>query len=240
MQNRHILALHGFLGTGRDWFKVQSLTPRHEWITPELFAPKSPIGEIDLASFPVLADRLISFIPEKSQPIFVGYSLGARIGLYLLERHPDRFKKFIFISAHPGLTSNAEKQARKLNDLEWKDKLATMSWSDFWTEWNSQDVFKRDNDRELMRDPRLVDLKKLSLGFTSLSLAAQDNKEEVLKKHADKVIWAVGDQDQKFTSFAEDLKRKKILSGYERIFSSGHRVLFDQPSAVADLIDSIS
>ncbi|MES2802721.1 MAG: alpha/beta fold hydrolase [Bdellovibrionota bacterium] len=240
MQNRHILALHGFLGRGKDWYKVQTLTQRHEWITPELFAPKSPIGDIDLTSFQVLADRLVSFIPEKTQPIFVGYSLGARVGLYLLERHPDRFKKFIFLSAHPGLISAADKQARKLNDLEWKDKLATLPWNDFWNEWNSQDVFKRDNGRELMRDARDVDIKKLALGFTTLSLANQENKDAVLVKHADKVIWAVGDQDQKFTSFAEDLKQKKILSGYERIFNSGHRVLFDQPSAVADLIDSIS
>ncbi|AZZ35663.1 hypothetical protein CIK05_02230 [Bdellovibrio sp. qaytius] len=240
MQNRHILALHGFLGRGRDWAKIQTLTPRHQWITPELFHPSSPIGDIDLASFNVLADRIISFIPQNTQPIFVGYSLGARVGLYLLERHPDRFKKFIFLSAHPGLSSDADKQLRRLNDLEWKEKLATLSWADFWNEWNSQAVFKRDNDRELMRDARDVDPKKLALGLTALSLASQENKDAVLAQHADKVIWAVGDQDQKFTSFAEDLKRKKILPGYERIFNSGHRVLFDQPSAVADLIDSIS
>lgn len=240
MQNRHILALHGFLGRARDWAKIQTYTPRHEWITPELFNPQSPIGDIDLASFGLLADRLISFIPQGSQPIFVGYSLGARVGLHLLERHPDRFKKFIFLSAHPGLISETEKQARIKNDLEWKDKLATMPWTDFWNEWNSQAVFKRDNDRELMRDARDVDVKKLSLGLTTLSLASQENKDHVLAKHADKVIWAVGDQDQKFTSFAEDLKRKKILPGYERIFNCGHRILFDQPSAVADLIDSIS
>lgn len=240
MQKRYILALHGFLGRAHDWSQIQKLTTSHEWITPELFNPKSPIGDIDLISFGTLADRLINFIPQNSEPIFIGYSLGARIGLHLLERHPDRFKKFIFLSAHPGLMSATEKQARTKNDLEWKDKLATMPWADFWNEWNSQPVFQRDNDRELMRDARDVDVKKLSLGLTTLSLASQENKDHVIARHADKLIWAVGDQDQKFTSFAEDLKRKKILSGYERIFNCGHRILFDQPSAVADLIDSVS
>jgi 2-succinyl-6-hydroxy-2,4-cyclohexadiene-1-carboxylate synthase len=236
MQNRHILALHGFLGYGKDWYNVQKLMPRYQWITPDLFTPTSPIGDIDLTSFNALADRLVSFIPENTQPIFVGYSLGGRIGLHLLERYPDRFKKFIFISAHPGLASETEKQERKANDIVWKDKLHTLPWADFWNEWNNQDVFKLDNDRSPMRNARDVDLKKLELGLTTLSLAAQENKEAILAKHTDKVIWAVGDKDQKFTSFAEDLKRKKILPGYERIFNSGHRVLFDQPSAVADLI----
>lgn len=236
MQNRHILALHGFLGYGKDWSHVQKFMPRYQWITPDLFTPNSPIGDIDLTSFNVLADRVVAFIPENTQPIFVGYSLGGRIGLHLLERHPDRFKKFIFISTHPGLVSEAEKKVRKASDVLWKDKLYNLSWVDFWNEWNSQEVFKIDNDRSPMRNERDLDLKKLELALTSLSLAAQENKETVLTNHADKVIWAVGDKDQKFTSFAEDLKRKKILSGYERIFNSGHRVIFDQPSVVADLI----
>lgn len=240
MQNRHILALHGFLGSGKDWYKVQTLTPRHQWITPDLFSPTSPIGDIDLASFNKLADRLTSFIPDNTQPIFVGYSLGARVGLHVLERHADRFKKFIFISGHPGLTDKNEKEQRRINDLVWKDKLETTPWTEFWNEWNGQDVFKADNDREFSRNGRDIDTKKLALGFTTLSLAQQENKEAVLAKHADKVLWVVGDKDQKFTNFAEDLKRKKILSGYERIFNSGHRVLFDQPSAVADLIDQVT
>lgn len=240
MQNRHILALHGFLGSGKDWQKVKTLLPYYQWITPDLFSPTSAIGDIDLASFQVLADRLISFIPEKTQPLFLGYSLGARIGLHLLERHPDRFSKFIFIGAHPGLKSDAEKQARRANDLEWKDKLQTLSWNDFWNEWNSQEVFKMDNDRNLTRNVREVDFKKLELGFTNLSLANQTNKEDVIARHADKIIWVVGDKDQKFTGFAEDLKQKKILSSYERIFNSGHRVPFDQPSAVAELVAKLT
>lgn len=240
MQNRHILALHGFLGSGKDWHKVQSFTPRYQWITPDLFSPTSAIGDIDLKSFETLADRLVAFIPDGVQPIFVGYSLGARVGMHLLERHADRFSHFILISGHPGLHSDVEKQARRQNDFDWKDKLYTMNWIDFWNEWNSQEVFKLDNDRSPMRNEREIERKKLELGFTSLSLALQENKETVLSQYADKVTWVVGDKDQKFMTFAEDLKRKKILSGYERIFNSGHRVLFDQPSAVADLIESVS
>lgn len=240
MQNHHILALHGFLGSGKDWDKVQTLTPSHQWITPDLFSPTSLIDDLDLASFNTLVDRLISFIPEKSQPIFVGYSLGARVGLHLLERYADRFKKFIFISGHPGLVDEAEKQFRRQNDLKWKDKLETMYWTDFLNEWNSQDVFKNDNDQALSRNVQDIDIKKLALGFTALSLANQENKNVTLANYTDKVIWIVGDKDQKFSNIAEDLKRKKILSGYERIFNSGHRVLFDQPSAVADLIESVT
>lgn len=242
MQSYNILALHGFLGAPDDWQGIeQALADKTgleaNWIKPDLFS-SSEISEQDLTSFAAISEKIVGLVPLQQRTVFIGYSLGARIGLHLLENYSDRFKAFIFLSAHPGLQSDAEKDLRKKNDLSWNEKLLTQPWNKFWSEWTSQPVFVA--DKAFSRNPDEFNLQKLSKGLTSLSLANQSSKEAVIEKHRDKVIWVIGDKDLKFSAMAEELKQKKILSGYERIFDSGHRVLFDQPSTVADIIYSIN
>lgn len=243
MQSHYILALHGFLGSAADWQAVEEalnekIASDYVWIKPDLFSPSSEITEQDLQSFETLSEKLLTLIPDDEKPIFVGYSLGARVGLHLLEKAADRFKAFIFLSAHPGLVTDQEKQQRKAHDLAWSEKLQHLSWDEFLKQWTMQPVFA--GDHAINRNESDFSLPKLICGLTSVSLSQQQNKNILLARHQNKIIWAVGDKDIKFCALAEELKQKKILSNYERIFDSGHRILFDQPSKVADLIFSIS
>jgi 2-succinyl-6-hydroxy-2,4-cyclohexadiene-1-carboxylate synthase len=237
MQRRHVLALHGFLGSANDWNDVETATPNLTWIKPDLFSSESTVTWQDLNSFDATADKVMTFIPESVAPIFIGYSLGGRVGLHLLEKYADRFTAFVFLSTHVGLSNEAEKADRLQNDLNWNQRLLNDPWDDFLTAWTSQAVFS--GDTKINKNKNDFDLQKLSCGLTSLSLAQQKNHQNLLKRHQNKVMWVVGDQDQKFSDLAEELKQKKILSGYERILNSGHRVLFDQPSKVAEIICSI-
>ena len=112
MSENVIFALHGFLGQSSDWNKVkQDLPNRSDFVAIDLFSDESlPVAELeDYAE--QLSEQVDEIVEGKKKKIFVGYSLGGRIGLHLLQNNPDQFDHYIFLSTNPGLTEveNAEK-----------------------------------------------------------------------------------------------------------------------------------
>lgn len=247
MQNHSILAIHGFLGSAHDWKalenhlqKINSLSCH--WIKPDLFHPLSDIHQKDLQSFDRITQRILQLLQAETQadhkkPVFVGYSLGARLGLQLLKHYSKHFKAFVFISAHPGLLSEEDKISRQKSDLLWNDKLQKDQWSDFIHQWVSQPVFAA--DQALQRPESQFDRDKLAYALTSLSLSQQENFESLILQHQSKITWVVGEQDTKFLNVAFDLQQKKILSHFERIPQAGHRVIFDQPEILAGILAKV-
>jgi 2-succinyl-6-hydroxy-2,4-cyclohexadiene-1-carboxylate synthase len=160
-------------------------------------------------------------------------SLVGRIALHILKKHAARFEKFIFLSTHAGLLSDTEKLNRKKNDSNWSDRLNHSKWADFLEAWNRQPVFS--GAAEPLRLEDQFDKNKLSEALLKLSLAEQENMNDVILMNKNKVIWAVGSLDQKFLDMAEDLVQKKILEDYSRIFC-GHRILFEKPEEILNLL----
>ncbi len=221
-ENIILFGLHGFLGQGSDFDRIKNLVSENiELIAPNLFSDT----EFDLSSFEKCADQIFESMqvrPEKK--IFIGYSLGGRIGLHILDRYPNLFQHYIFLSTHSGLIEDSEKNLRLSNDTIWSCKLKELSWSNFLAEWNAQTVFT--NSVEPERFESFFNKQQLADALMNLSLAKQKNMQDVLLKNKNKVTWVVGERDQKFLILSEELKQKKILENYSRI-SSGHRILFD-------------
>lgn len=237
MQEIAVLALHGFLGQASDWESIKTRIPNIEWYTPDLFKPNS----YQLNSFLSVLDQLIHNYIEKlnahKSRVFMGYSLGGRIGLHFLKYRPQLFDHYVFISAHPGLLSENEKELRLKNDNEWANKVKNLNWDDFLFEWNSQPVFSKDLI-EPVRSQSDYSIESLIESLTYLSLGKQDGLREYIKKNQDKITWIVGNKDQKFFYLADEMKQKKILLDYKRI-SSGHRVLFENPKEVISVLSQL-
>ncbi len=232
LQKIIVFALHGFLGQSTDWDQLKSALPaQYNLIAPSLFLNT----DFDLSSFNGLTEQIFNLVPaSKEKKIFIGYSLGGRIGLHILERYPNLFDQYIFLSTHPGLESMKEKNERLTSDLVWIEKLKNLSWPDFISNWNSQLIFNHSS--ELPRIQSEFNREQLACGLSSLSLAVQDNMSGVIQKNKNKIIWVVGAADDKFLKLAETMKQKKILEGYSRI-QSRHRILFD--ADISDLIQII-
>ena len=258
----HVLALHGFLGQGQDWQLVQNTiniaqaqSPhaasfKVQWLTPSLFSNQSAKAQNtlnsqdisdtsdttlwDLSSFESVTQQIlqsVSQIPGKK--IFVGYSLGGRIGLHLMEKAPQEFEHFIFLSTHSGLLSAIEKQARLQQDESWTQTIQNNSWEDFLQKWNQQSVF--DNKQNPIRLASDFSKTALAESMLNLSLAKQKNFNQDIQSFRHKITWAVGQKDSKFVHFANELIENKILNEKKEL-DAGHRVLLDSPSQVADLI----
>lgn len=222
-----VYAIHGFLGRSSDWDEIKKSLPEVKFIAEELFSKKELIG----------TDFITTFSGRK---IFLGYSLGGRLGLNILKKSPSLFDHYILLSTNPGLPDNdiEIRKNRIISDEIWSQKMTQQNWDNFLKEWNAQAVFQR-SSAEPVRDFNQYDLQKLKEGIIRWSLGKQEDFSETIRKSSHKITWMVGDRDQKYCEIAEQMKNKKILSGYERI-SSGHRIWLDNPNAVVKIINQIS
>lgn len=219
-----IYAIHGFLGRASDWDFLRPALPHAELMFVNLF-DKSKTDFFE--------------IPTAGKKIFVGYSLGGRIGLSFLKNNHDQFDHYMFISTNPGFSDNAlqERETRFVSDKQWAEKISEKNWSKFVQEWNAQEVF-HNTTAEIEPKADSYDLDKLKSYLLQWSLAKQLDYRDLIRTHQNKITWVVGDRDEKFSKIAEEMKNKKILSDYERI-SSGHRVLLDNQQAVINLLSQL-
>ena len=74
--------------------------------------------------------------------VLLGYSMGGRLALELLQR--ERFAKAVIISA--GL--NVPDPARVARDEEWARRFESEEWSSLMRAWNAQDEIGRASCRE--------------------------------------------------------------------------------------------
>ena len=225
MQKPLVYAVHGFFGVAADWDRVSADLPGYEFIGEELFSHKPHNGTGNLISTLAKTDR---------KKIFLGYSLGGRLGLRMLKSNPGQFDHYIFLSTHPGLTDQLSREQRIDSDEQWAAKINHENWQTLLKAWNAQAVFEGSGP-EPVRNVSDYDLAKLRRALMEWSLGRQDDYSELIREHRQKLTWAVGDRDLKFCKIADDLKNKKILSDFERI-PSGHRIWLDQPKAIVELI----
>lgn len=236
-----VYAIHGFLGESSDWSLIkEGISKKYKgnlnFITEDLFA-KDQQGILD---FGKQADSIIkkikSFDGFAGKKILVGYSLGGRIALHILQQSPELFDHFIFLSTNPGLKTEAENERKNriLHDQKWSEKISEENWDEFLKEWNSQSVFAG-SASEPTRDLQNYDLLKLKESMVKWSLGKQTDFSDVLQMFNYKVSWVVGDRDAKYCEIADSLKAKNSINNYIKV-SAGHRVWLDNPQAVVDII----
>ena len=236
-----IFAVHGFLGSANEWNALKNLTLQETWITPSLFEsfqwPKTITFESVVRQLretyylPALNDN------SKSAKKFMGYSLGGRIGLQWLELFPHDFDQWFFVSTHPGLATQSEKDSRHQSDLQWAAKLQQLDQSSFLKAWNNQAVFA--GTSESLSAQLNCNKENLAVALINLSLSQQKDFSEILKQHQSKVHWVVGSSDQKFSNLAFKLKEGVKIQHLHSLLG-GHRIYLDQPKPLAELLLNFS
>lgn len=203
MESSRTWALHGAVGMAEDW-------------TP--WADEGVVG-VDL--WQVLADggdsleKAAELVAERAQDgdFLVGYSMGGRIALQALELRD--WGGVSVISAHPGLETEEEKQARLAHDGRWAKKAERGDWGDFLRDWNAQavlDPVEGWGDRALLEERREL----VARSFRCWSLGRQ--KRTFLPDRQggiwEKVRWFVGERDEKFCRLAPCWAKKVPRAGH--------------------------
>lgn len=215
-----IFALHGFLGLGTDW---NFLKEDYELIAPSYLSFNSPFPPEELKPW---ANKIAGYVFKNipTSRIFLGYSLGARLGLYLAKYHNTLFEKYIFVAPHLGDLDERERVSRIRNDAEWAKRFEADLWDEVVSDWNAQSVFESSKSLS-KRDENFFSRKYLSgaLSHGSVALSEDFSKHTII--NAKNIYYFVGKADQKY----KDLYLKWNPFNLRVIEAAGHRVPWDSP-----------
>src|SRR5687767_12406297 len=165
------------------------------------------------------------FLPWPHSPhtgdILLGYSMGGRLALQLLER--ERFRCAIIVSA--GL--NAPDEKRRARDEEWARRFESEEWSSLMRAWNAQEVF---GGHVVERREEDFDRAELAWELRELSPAVLPPPR--LESIETPVLWIAGECDSKYVEIA---KRAVARLPHAELWicpNAGHRVPWEQPDAL--------
>jgi 2-succinyl-6-hydroxy-2,4-cyclohexadiene-1-carboxylate synthase len=215
-----LIALHGFLGCGRDWDAVRAKSECGlEWICPDLFAAG--------ASFEP---------PFVNGPCWLaGYSFGARLAISWMQREPQRWSGALLLSANPGnFQSDQERAARRAADDLWAEAFRQDPWNDVLDRWNAQDVLA--GGAAPLRTESDYDRAKLSAALRDLSVAGQFTDPLRLPSN---LVWMAGERDGKFVALQASMRDAGFPGTFPLVEAAGHRLLVEAPDAVAAALDHL-
>lgn len=206
-----------------DYFNISELSPEN--------------------GFDPFAKNFLSLVSESSEhtslKILVGYSLGGRLALNVLDNDEDGLiDQMLLISTNPGLEDHDlnQKKEREQSDTEWSQKFGDLNydWLQLITDWNALGVFKgAANSIEPQRLESDFNRVILSQALTSWSLSKQKDLKKLIQNRIDKLKLLVGENDSKFVNIYHNFLD---ASNFIVVKQSGHRVLFDRADAVSEVL----
>ncbi len=249
LEKHLVCCFHGFLGrpSDYDFLKNQmTLSADIEWFIPDLFDWGSQHNWPHLNNYGEVFNQTLQAQFPNSQnlfnkKIFVGYSMGGRLGLHLLRYQMEQihnkldfcFDAFIFISTGTGLVEDQDKISRIKDDKKWAQIFLEKPWEEALKLWNHQGVLQ--NSQEPMRLEKNYNKINLGQSFEVWGLAQQNSMVQVINHSKIPMLWLVGERDLKYQgiyTFLHDGPNLKKI----KIPNSGHRVIFDEPLTVLQII----
>jgi 2-succinyl-6-hydroxy-2,4-cyclohexadiene-1-carboxylate synthase len=219
--------LHGFTGSSASFAHLQ--LPRQA-SAPNLGGHRDEPARADFWSE---VERLAALDPAAT--CLFGYSLGARLALGLLARHPERFERAVLVSAHPGLRTEAERQERRSQDDRFVRLLRDRGLAEFVSAWEDQPLW--DNQRALpegirsrkRRERHTHTAEGLARSLESVGLGRMPDLRPDLARVPVTVDFLAGAHDRKFVGLAQELccimphARLRVAAG------AGHDLLLERP-----------
>jgi 2-succinyl-6-hydroxy-2,4-cyclohexadiene-1-carboxylate synthase len=164
------------------------------------------------------------FLPWRHSPshgdILLGYSMGGRLALQLLER--ERFRCAVIVSA--GL--NAPDGERRLRDEAWARRFESEDWASVMFAWNAQPVF---GGHVIARREEDYDRAELARQLRELSPAVLPPPR--LESIETPVLWIAGERDPRYVEIAERAVARLPHAELWICPDAGHRVPWEQPEA---------
>jgi 2-succinyl-6-hydroxy-2,4-cyclohexadiene-1-carboxylate synthase len=232
--------LHGFSGSPASWQAVSAGLPTAaEIFCPAIVGHASDTGPA--VDFVTEVDRLAKAIAARgvSGAHICGYSLGARVALGLLIRHPGLFARATLVGANPGLPEDSPERAERMAaDERWARLAETEGAARFFDGWSAQSLFA--SQRALPDSVRAQqdairashDGIALAGAMRGLSLARMPDWRPQLGRIAIPVTAMAGALDHKFVALSRQLVQSLPNARIEIVPQAGHNIPLERPSAI--------
>lgn len=231
-----IWALHGFLGSSRDWDPFREAFEHAAGTTIRaLDLLDRPVPEETPAEWGARFARAVR--PVDHRPIVIGYSMGGRLALHALLADPSLFAGAVVVSAGLGVEGEEARQARRVRDDKWAFRFETEPWDEIVPAWNAQPLFagapppRPRSEEEFSREA-------LATALRWWSPAVQKPLAPFLPRITTPVLWIAGERDAPYV--AEAKRAAALLPACELWIAgdAGHRVPWEVPDAFAARVEA--
>lgn len=221
-----VLVIGGFLSIHEDFEEM--VKKIKEFCSPVVIL--LPEGE-----FCEVLEKIYSLIMSMfDRPIpVIGYSMGGRVALQLVDLFPDLFSHVICISSRLKFSS-FETEKRLVFEKNVQQKLQTLRLRDFLKWWYSLPIFSGYTPLDhLLKKKAQLDPKFLLKQFQSLSIL---NQKTLIPPFRMPVHLIYGDKDPLKKEMEDCLKESMEPIFIHSIEKSGHLVHLEKPLHLAKLI----
>jgi len=171
-----------------------------------------------------------------------GYSLGGRVALGLMVRHPALVRGGTLIGAGAGLRTEAERKERATRDAKWIELLENEGIEEFIRRWEELPIFSSQKRldaatldaqraRRLSHSPAA-----LAASLRALGQAVMPNYWPVLETIDMPVHLVAGGEDGKYAAIATMMAARLKHAWVTTISGTGHNVVLEKPGLLADAI----
>lgn len=233
-----LLFLHGFLGCKEDWQEtIEDLSDEFRCLAVDLPGHgHSAHADESCYPMPACAESLVLQLDKLhiSRCALIGYSMGGRLGLYLLTHYPNRFSRAAIESASPGLRTEAEQDTRTAHDGALAAKLESIPLAQFLEEWYQQPIFAALHKypmqfTQLCRRRMRNDPDALARSLRLMGTGVQPSLWDKLTFINAPVLYLAGAYDAKFKQLAYDMANLTPHSRAEIFSHCGHVLHFERP-----------
>lgn len=239
-----VVLLHGFLGSSADWKGIAPLlADRRPVIALDLPGHGASTGlPQDAYTLHGAARAVIMTMDELDleRVSIVGYSMGGRVAGHVALAAPSRLDHLVLESAHPGLRSPEERDARLSLDRERARRLE-VDPGGFLDEWYRSPIFglakRATARREMVADRLRGDPADLARALLGMSTGLQEPMGERLRALGVPTLLVAGGRDRAYVRLLGNASEQH---GFDLHVEPGstHNVHLDRPSAFASIVTS--
>lgn len=247
--SRPLVFLHGFTGSPESWADVLDQlgtgpTGESAVLAPAALGHDGTPGLAAVDTFEAEVDRLADVIRAGTceRAHLVGYSMGGRLALGLLVRHPRLFDTATLIGASPGLAAAGEREDRVARDEEWARLLDGEGLDTFVAAWEALPLWatqaqvpaaRLDRQRQVRRShhPR-----GLARSLRVVGLGRMPDYRPHLGDVDVPVRLVAGARDPRFLGLARQMAERLPRAAVSAVAGAGHNVVLERPEEIAGLL----
>ena len=233
-----LVFLHGFSGDCREWQAVGERLTGFSRLYVDL-PGHGGSAEIRVSGFAQVVELLCrTLISYNILNYWLGgYSRGGRVEMVAACQGMPGLCGLVVEGGHPGLQSDAEREARQRSDGRWAQRFRQQALPEVFRDWYQQPVFA---SLSAPQRAALVALRSQNNGETlaamleATSLALQPDLRAALNARAFPFYYLCGERDSKFLALAAELAATRHV-----IRNAGHNAHRENPAGVVDCLAQI-
>ncbi|PLR98255.1 2-succinyl-6-hydroxy-2,4-cyclohexadiene-1-carboxylate synthase [Bacillus sp. T33-2] len=242
-----LVLLHGFTGAASNWKPFCPVWGAHSqlWMVDLIGHGKTDSPpEPERYGIISAANDLNTLLDEAGveRVDLLGYSMGGRLATTFACMYPHRVRKLVLESTTPGLKTESERQARKMQDQKLANTIMSEGIERFVDYWEGIPLFRTQKRlprpvRERIRGQRLMNNPfGLSGSLLGMGTGSQPSWWGELEKLQCHTLLLTGSLDEKFSGIAGEMANLFPRSAWKIINGCGHAIHVEEPSIFGTIV----